>query len=102
MFIFYRGQNFATTARGRDRLTLAAREVILESLSAATAEARINPASLRESYSELDLEAARTIAGAYVDLDLTLTESLAPEIIGQVETAVPQVTAIISTGGDDE
>ncbi|HVL32573.1 MAG TPA: hypothetical protein VM600_03225 [Actinomycetota bacterium] len=101
-FVFYREQDFTATARGRDRLTLAVREVILESLSAGTSGARIDPTSLRESYSETDREDARTIAGAYVDLDLTLTESLAPEIIGQVETAVPQVTAIISTGGDDE
>lgn len=77
IFTFARGATFAETNAARYRYTLALRQAFLRHPGLASAgAAHINEATWRESYSDLDRDARRTIGASYVEFRLTQAEDL--------------------------
>lgn len=104
VLVWVRAEGYDATDTLRKRYVLAAREALLErkQLAAQPAygtpplegtEFAVVPASIREDYSDVLVDdAKRTIAGAWIDLNVTVVEVLAgPAPMGTVDTP-PAVT----------
>lgn len=84
VLVWVRADSYPTTDQLRKRYVLAVREALLErkQLAAAGAvevDASVVPDTMREDYSDVMTdEAARTIAGAFIDVDVDIEEYLAP------------------------
>lgn len=91
LFTFARAQTFAQVSADRDRLVLAVRQVLLERPSLDDAlGARIVPGSIRESYSDvMPDELGRSVAAAFLEVSLDLTETIARPRLATVLGAEP-------------
>lgn len=96
LYVWVRGDSYADVDLTRKRYTLAVREVCLANKTlgpfrvagaAVDAPLAVDPGSIRESLSpELGDDTGRTIAAAYVELDLLTLERLdGPPALGTVE-----------------
>jgi hypothetical protein len=82
VFSFARGKDYADTQRTRFRYALALRETLLGRPSLGEVGAGVDESSWRESYSELDRTAARTIGATYAEFRLTRAEELSTATVG--------------------
>lgn len=101
-----RAEDYATTDLLRKRYVLAIREALLERKALKVADSvyvgdpdadlAVDPSSLREDYSEvLADDAGRTIAGAWLDVNVTVTEALpGPAPLGTADTIAVDGTAL--------
>jgi hypothetical protein len=78
VYVWIRASGFEEVERQRARMMLGVREALLEKRTLADAEgARVDPSSMRESYSDLAVEReSRSVGGAYLEFLLVLTETL--------------------------
>lgn len=95
VFVLVRGETYADTHNRRARLTLAARELILSRRSFDDPAGRYVEGTLVESYSDVEPdENGRTFAGAYLELELELEETLDPRPEDAAHTAT---SVLVST-----
>lgn len=110
VLLWVRADSYASTDRLRKRYVLATREALLERKQLAapatygggdygqdTSSTVVDPSGIREDYSDVFTDdASRTIAGAYLDVPIIVTEVLdGPTPLGMVAT-----TPEVSTTGD--
>lgn len=77
VFLWARGDTFQLTGDRRNRLTLAATELLLENIALGVDYAAVDPLSLRASYSDVvPDDELRTIAAAYLELTLAMAEQV--------------------------
>lgn len=80
VFSFARGKDYADTQRTRFRYALAVRECLLGRPSLNSPGVSLDETSWRESYSELERNASRTIGASYAEFQIGIEEDLvAPE-----------------------
>lgn len=90
VFTFARAQSYAEVSAARDRLALAVRQVLLEELSVGDDDARVDPTSIRESYSDvMPDELGRSVAAAFLEVAITLTETVTLTALATVAGAEP-------------
>lgn len=93
VYVFVRGPSYAGTDALRKRLTLGVRELLLVRPGLAP-DVQADRTSLTESYSDLALdEQSRTVGAAYIRVDVTVEESLDPEVAAVRADAVVVDTA---------
>lgn len=93
VYVFARGPSYAGTDALRKRLTLGVRELLLVQPGPAP-QVLVDRTTLTESYSDLALdEQSRTVGAAYIRVDVTVEESLNPEVAAVRADAVVVDTA---------
>lgn len=93
VYVYARGEDYGDTDRRRKRLTLAARELLLTNreLDPQVAGAAVVAAWAGESYSSIEPRVGRSVAGAYVDVDVKLYEVARTAPAPQYQATTPLV-----------
>lgn len=109
VLVWVRAEGYEAVDLLRKRYILAVREALLErkqltpaatygsgDLGSPTAQTMIAPETMREDYSEVILDSGRTIAGAYLDVNVLVTEVLDPiyPALGTAETIDSDTTLL--------